>query len=424
MIFIYNLLFPLGFIFFIPSMIIKLIRRSGHKNSYLERFAIYNRKKRQLLNDYQGATWIHAVSVGETVIALNLIKEWQQSAPERKFVLSTTTTTGQALARKRVPEHVIVIFCPIDFYWFVRRTIKIIRPQLLVILETEIWPNLLKQAKKNGAHTVLVNARMSDKSFRGYHRFKLFFRPIFNLFDAICVQTITDMERYKAVSPQVNCQVCGNMKFDQRLPEQLPKLNLAEYFSVAPGRIILAASTHPGEEELIAEVFKKLTQQFDDLKLIIIPRHAERGNEIARQLEQLRISFVQRSKNNLTNQTVDCLLADTTGEMLAFISLADLVIMGKSFAGHDEGHNIIEPAMLGKAIVSGGVLKNFRFVLNAFTQRDAIVTVNHDDELETILSRLFKEPALLQQYGEAAMQVTKEHRGATHKIIKILENYD
>lgn len=404
-------------------MVIKLIKRPGHKNSYLERFALYSREKRQLLSTYQGATWIHSVSVGETVIALNLIETWQKTAPERKFVLSTTTTTGQDLARKRVPANVAVIFCPVDFYYFVRKAVKIVNPALLVILETEIWPNLLKQVKKNGGHTVLVNGRMSDKSSRGYHRFKIFFRPVFSLFDEVCVQTTIDMERYKAVAPQLNCQVKGNMKFDQQLPAKMPQVKLTEYFGTAPQRIMLAASTHPGEEELIATVFKNLKTQFADLKLIIIPRHAERGNEIARQLEQLSVSFTQRSKKSSTKQTVDCLLADTTGEMLAFIRQADLVIMGKSLAGHDEGHNLIEPAMLGKAIVTGNVLKNFRFVLNAFTQRNAIVTVDHDNELENILIRMFKDPALLKQYGETAKQVTEEHCGATHKIIKTLENY-
>lgn len=404
-------------------MIIKLLKRPGHKISYLERFALYSREKRQQLQAYQGATWIHSVSVGETIIALNLIEEWCKTDPVRKFVLSTTTTTGQELAQKRTSKNVAVIFCPIDFYYFVRRAVKIVRPTLLVILETEIWPNLLNQVKKNGGHAVLVNGRMSDKSSRGYHRFRIFFRPIFSLFDEVCVQTTIDMERYKAVAPQLNCQVKGNMKFDQRLPEKMPTVNLNEYFGTTPKRIMLAASTHPGEEELIATVFNKLKAQFSELKLIIIPRHAERGNEIARQLEQQSVSFIQRSKNSSTNQTVDCLLADTTGEMLAFIRQADLVIMGKSLAGHDEGHNIIEPAMLGKAIVTGNVLKNFRFVLNAFTQRNAIVTVDHDDKLENILIRMFKDPALLKQYGETAKQVTEEHCGATHKIIKTLENY-
>ncbi len=404
-------------------MIIKLLKRPGHKISYLERFALYSREKRQMLQASKGATWIHSVSVGETVIALNLIEQWQKTAPERKFVLSTTTTTGQELAQNRAPDNVTVIFCPIDFYFFVRRAVKIINPTLLVILETEIWPNLLKQVKKNGGHTVLVNGRMSDKSSRGYYRFRIFFRPVFSLFDEICVQTTVDMERYLAVAPQANCHVKGNMKFDQRLPEKMPTIDLTEYFGTAPCRIMLAASTHPGEEELIATVFKKLQPLFTDLKLIIIPRHAERGNEIARQLEQHAISFTQRSKNSSTPQTVDCLLADTTGEMLAFIRQADLVIMGKSLAGHDEGHNIIEPAMLGKAIITGAVLKNFRFVLNAFTQRNAIITVDHDNELEDILIRMFKDPALLEKYGTTAKQVTEEHCGATQKIIKTLENY-
>ncbi len=420
MIFVYNLLFPLAFVFFIPGMIIKLIRRPGHKSSYLERFAIYRRDKYRQLQDFRGAIWVHSVSVGETVVALNMIRQWQQREPGCKFVISTTTTTGQELAQRRAPEGCIVIFCPIDFFWFVRKSVKLIQPHLLVVLETEIWPNLLDQVKRHGGYAVLVNGRMSDKSSRGYRRFSMFFAPIFKMFDAICVQTDSDRQRYLAVAPDAKCRLTGNMKFDQQLPAQLPSLDLSLYFGRQYGKVIMAASTHPGEEELIATVFQELKLEYHDIKLILVPRHAERGGEVGRVLNQLGITFVQRSKSAASDEPVDCLLADTTGEMLALIKVADLVIMGKSFAGHHEGHNIIEPAMLGKPIITGALMKNFRFVLNTFTAANAVITVGSDTELKDKLHRLLKEPALLQRYGRAAEQVIQQHRGATEKNIEAI----
>ena len=168
--FIYNLIFPLAFVFFVPGMIIKLIRRPGYKRTFMERFAVFSMAKKKRLKEYQGAAWVHAVSVGETVIAAALIDKWQQAHPERKFVLSTTTTTGQELARKKTNDDVVVIYCPIDFIFFVRRVLSLVKPVMLVIFETEIWPNMIAEARKSGAKVALVNARMSDRSARGYYR--------------------------------------------------------------------------------------------------------------------------------------------------------------------------------------------------------------------------------------------------------------
>lgn len=421
MLWLYNILFPIGFLLFIPGMIVKLFRRPGHKISYPERFSIYSREKKQMLRDFQGGVWIHSVSVGETVIALNLIKEWQKTRPDHKFILSTTTTTGQEIAQNKAPKGVAVIFCPIDFIWFVRRAIKLIKPSQLVILETEIWPNLINQAKKYGARIALVNARMSDRSARGYYRFRNFFRPILEMFDLLCVQTSADRDRFQSIALHSTINVTGNMKFDQTVPTDLPDMDLSEYFGIGEHLILLAASTHPGEEELVAEAYNTIKPQFPDLKLIIVPRHAERGGEVAKILSRLEISFRQRSLGEVWTNPVDCLLADTTGEMLKFMNKADVVIMGKSLAGQNEGHNIIEPAMLGKAIVTGPVLKNFRFVMKAFEDRSALAIVHMDEELPKVLTQLFSDRELRENYGKTARQVTAGHRGATQKTIELLE---
>ncbi len=419
--FIYNLLFPVVFVFFIPGIIIKQIRRSGWKKTFSERFAIFSAERKKELADYQGATWIHSVSVGETQIALDLIAKWKKLRPEHKFVLSTTTTTGQQLARDKMNGMAAVIFCPIDFFWFVKKTFNLIKPAQLVILETEIWPNMLFEAKKRGIGTFLINARMSDKSSRGYRRARVFFAPVLNCFNKICVQSEMDMKRFLSVAPSADVVVTGNLKFDRSVPENLPAIDLSEYFGTGDFQIVLASCTHPGEEKLVADTFLKLKKDFNDARLVIVPRHAERGPAIVEELNDSGISFCRRTQGMNGSDYVDCLLADTTGEMFGFINKADIVIMGKSMAGHDEGHNLIEPALFAKPIVTGSVLTNFRFVLDVLKADNALITISSDAELEPALRKLLGEPALRESLGQAAEQAIARHRGALEKTIKILE---
>ena len=420
--FIYNLIFPLVFLFFVPEMIIKLIRRPGYKKTFMERFAFFSLKRKKFLSAYHGAIWVHAVSVGETVIATALIEKWQKADPKKIFVLSTTTTTGQELARKKASPGVEVIYCPIDFIFLVRKVLRLIQPSMLLIFETEIWPNMIAEAKKSGAKVALVNARMSDHSARGYYRWRCFFRPLLNTFDIIGVQTQQDKERYAAVAPAANIEVTHNMKFDQEVPVNFKSIDLAAYFGAREHQILLAASTHPGEEKLISSVFSEIRNDFPELRLVIVPRHAERGNEIVKILNEQHLSFRRRSEDDgSNNKDVDVLLADTTGEMLSFMDSADVVIMGKSLAGQNEGHNIIEPALLGKAIVCGGVLKNFRYILNIFKNNNALITIDCDEQLVDVLKELFGDTNRREKLGSKAQQVVNTQQGATNNTIKLLE---
>lgn len=422
MLFIYNILFPFVFMIFLPGLLWKLVRRGGKKDNFPERFAIFSKEKFEALKKNEGGVWMHSVSVGETQIALSLISKWRSICPDLKIMLSTTTTTGQALAVSKVPKDVPVIFCPLDFLPFVRKTLKILKPRLLVIFETEIWPNIICETRKNGIPVALVNARISDKSAKGYSFFSFFFAPILQKLSILCVQTEQDKKRFSDISENLPIQVCGNMKFDQSIPENLGGFDLNNYFGAGKNLILMAASTHPGEEELIAKIFKRLKSKYPELKLLIVPRHAERGGEIASILQTLGISFKRKTdKSNSDAMAVDCLLADTTGEMISLMAVADIVIMGKSFAGHDEGHNLIEPALLKKPIITGTVLRNFRFVLNALKEADALITVENDDKLESEIERLVLDENLRKELGEKANKTVEQHKGVTEKTIQILE---
>ena len=419
--FFYNLLMPTVFLFFLPGLLIKFRNRGGWKSTYGERFGRFSAERRRELEAFHGAVWVHAVSVGETVIAMQLVRALQKHRPELRFVISTTTTTGQELARDKCPENATVIFCPIDFWWMVRRTFDVVRPAMLVIFETEIWPNLICEAKKRHVPLLIANGRMSDHSVKGYRKVKFFIGPLLEKFDRLLVQSEADAERYREVAPGAAVAVCGNMKFDQQVNENPGDPGLDDYFGDSPRKVLLGASTHPGEDTLLTQCFVELKAEFPDLKLVLVPRHAERGTDIAAMLMERNVKFARRSQERSAAPPVDVLLADTTGEMMKFINAADVVVMGKSLAGHDEGHNLIEPALLGKPIVTGSVLRNFRFLLKVLEEADAVETVARDEELVTVLRRLLSDPEARAALGNRAKAAIGRHRGATERTVDEIE---
>ncbi|MBR4665530.1 MAG: 3-deoxy-D-manno-octulosonic acid transferase [Lentisphaeria bacterium] len=420
MIFIYRLFFPLAFLFFLPGLVIKLIRRPGRKSNYAERFGIFARDRREELSKMNGAVWIHAVSVGETNVALSLLKKWTAADPARKFVFSTTTTTAQEIAWNKVPAGVEVFFCPIDFTPYVKKVLKLIKPSALVILETEIWPNMVTLARKSGAKVILVNGRISDHSANGYRRFRMFFAPVLRQFHRICAQTALDAERFAGIASDLPVTVTGNIKFDQTPPAGLQGIDLAEFFD---GKFIpvLACSTHAPEEKLMLEAFQEARKNHPELKLVIVPRHAERGNEIENLLRNSGLSYYRRTSGKPLTGKVDCLLADTTGELLKFIRSAEIVLMGKTFCGNDEGQNIIEPAALGKAIVTGPQMKNFKQAFAALIKGNAVLKLETDAELSGAIVKLTEDPELRRELGANAAKAIAAHAGALNKTITILE---
>lgn len=420
MLFLYRLLFPIVFLFFLPGLIWKLIHRPGWKKTYGERFALFSKERKKELKDFEGCVWLHAVSVGETNLALTVLKEWTAREPERKFVLSTTTTTAQEIARNRVPGRTAVIFCPIDFTPFVRRVLNLLKPCALVIFETELWPNMVLMARKRGLRTALVNTRLSDRSFRGYRRFRCFFAPILRAFDAIGAQTETDRERLTAVAPDIASRVTvtGNIKFDQ-LPSDKPGFDFSTVFGKDSGKIVTAASTHSPEDELIVRAFLDVRKKFPSAKLVIVPRHAERGGEIEKILAGSGLNWLRRSTGKGSGEVPDVLLADTTGELAGFLKSSDLVIMGKTLAGNDEGQNIIEPALLGKPILCGPKLKNFRQAIDALKKNHAVRIVEPDSRLAAELESLLADPAAASALGEAALRTMESNRGALQKTMEI-----
>ncbi|OGV78616.1 MAG: hypothetical protein A3K19_31840 [Lentisphaerae bacterium RIFOXYB12_FULL_65_16] len=425
----YNLLFPVAFVLYLPLFIYKLVRRGGFSSHFWERFGLYGAEQKRRLAELNRPVWVHAVSVGEVVAAVTFIKRWQQRNPELTFVLSTTTTTGHATARKSLPANVGLIYCPLDFFIPVLRVLSLVRPRMVAVFEVEVWPNLVCLARRRGIPVVLVNARMSDRSAAGYARHRWFFGHIFGRFSAICAQSPEDETRIRrVVGDTVPVHRCNTMKFDQ-IPDVSgadKRAVLDEAFGGSARVVWIAGSTHAGEEALVADVFGTLRAEFPTLKLVLVPRHQERTADVEAVLKERSLSYRllrPRPGTDATPPPVDILVVNTTGELMNFYASADVVFVGKCLAGQQGGHNIIEPAIFGKPILHGPpeAMQYFRLVTAIFLEEHASIAVPDDAALTGAVRDLLASPARRAALGRRARQVVEEWRGAIDRTLDIIE---
>lgn len=424
--FIYSLLFPLLFALYLPFYLVHIIKRGGLTVDYWERFALFTKAKRARLKALNRPVWIHAVSVGETIAALTFIKKWREAHPDQDMVFSCGTSTGFATAIKKLPENVVPIYCPIDCFFAVMRTLHAVRPSMLCIFEVEIWPNLIYGAKRNGAKVVLVNGRMSDKSSAGYAKWSWIFRPLFRKFDAICVQTDADKERIeRVIGKDDRIHVCDTMKFDQVPDVQNADKTavLDDCFGTGKRIVFTAGSTHPGEEDLVCAAFKNIKATHPELKMVLVPRHCERAAEVEATVKKYgltcRLSVLPEGVSAPTDP-VDVLLVNTTGELMNFFGASDIAYVGKSMAGQTGGHNIIEPAIFGKAILHGAHMENFRQVAELFQEAQATLQVAEDKDFEAKLKHLVEDGELRTAMGCRAREVVDRYRGAIDRTLAII----
>lgn len=426
---LYNLFFDVGLLMAAPFYFLKLWRRGGWREDFGQRWGRYTGILKQTLTSRE-IVWLHAVSVGEVNLCLQLVSELQQQLPYHKIVVSTTTSTGMAELKKRLPGNVSRIYYPIDRYSQVQRALTAIHPQLFVLIESELWPNMIWGLQRRGIPYFLVNARISERSFRRYQAARFLFGPIFAGFRGIAVQTTGDAERLKklGVRPEV-IHVTGSLKFDAAIPSgkaPLDARSLLKQVGVAGDAIILiGGSTHAGEEAILARITRRLRKEFPRLFLILVPRHHERGAEVGRTLTETGLSFLFRSLITPTFQSgegsLDCLLVNTTGELRSFYAVSNLVFIGKSLSAHG-GQNPIEPAALGKAVVVGPHMENFQTIVQQFTQSGAIVQVADEAELELEIRGLLSNPDRREELGKKAMAVVQKNQGAIAKAVEMIES--
>ncbi|WP_459680128.1 lipid IV(A) 3-deoxy-D-manno-octulosonic acid transferase [Vibrio comitans] len=366
--------------------------------------------------------WIHTVSVGETIAATPLIRAIKRQYPNQAILITTTTTTGAEQAEKlaNIAEH---RYMPVDFSWCVRRFLKIVQPKCMLIMETELWPNTLHTVSKSGIPIAVINARLSERSAHRYKKFQSVFDLISQNLDQVLCQHSDDAQRFNNLGiASEKITVTGSLKFDVSVSSALTQQgeHLREKLG-AKRPIWIAASTHEGEDGIIYQAHQKLLEEIPDALLIIVPRHPERFASVAGLSSQHGLKVVSRTENIPVTSDVHVYLGDTMGEMLTLISASDICFMAGSLVGEKVGgHNMLEPAALGKPILNGPSFFNFKDITNQLIQEQALVICQSADEISNNLIRLFKDSSARIQMGSNAYQVVKRNQGAVTKTIDAL----
>ncbi len=418
---IYNLLWPLGLLFFLPGYLVKMFRRGGYREKFGQRLGWYDVDVRKRLARGR-RTWLHAVSVGEVAIALKLANTLRNLEPKSHCVLTTTTTTGFAFADNNAPSWMEVMYSPLDFWPIMRRAFAVIRPSRILLVEAEVWPNLVAIAHARRIPIALVNARLSPRSEQRMRTLRIFVAPTFRLLGLACVQEPDDVDRWAAIGVQrERIHVVGSIKYDPEnihLDAGMPENVLRELSINEQRPILLGGSTHRGEEEVLAHVFRELRPQFPDLFLIVAPRHAERADEIRRNLEQLGLRVALRSQPSVIDPA-DCLLLDSTGELRSWYSIATIVFIGKSLMAHG-GQNPAEAIAVGKPIIFGPNMENFAALARALVEQRAAFQVNSANELQNAVVDLLSDSTLREQLTTNARSLLDRHRGATARTAQLI----
>jgi 3-deoxy-D-manno-octulosonic-acid transferase len=419
----YNLLYPIGLLFFLPGQIAKLVRRGNYRHKLGQRFGIYDADVRARLAAHRN-TWIHAVSVGEVAVALKLVAKLRRLDPEIFCVLTTTTTTGFQVATKEAGDRMEVLYNPLDFWPITHSAFRAIRPVRIVLVEAEVWPNLAAEARQRRVPLALVNARLSKRSEARFHRFRSLIAPTFRCLDALCVQEADDVARWVALGvPRERIHHVGSIKYDPaevRLNPDLPLEILASFGIDRDSPILFGGSTHAGEEEILGEIFQRLRSDFPAFTLIVAPRHVERVPEIRGRLEALGLSVGLRSQASARRTSPpDCLLLDTTGELQHWYAVATIVFVGKSLTARG-GQNPVEPILAGKPVLFGPHMENFSALAQALVVNKAAVQVRDPNSLQEQIAWLLRDREAAFKLVANAVEVLARHSGATERTAAIV----
>ena len=377
--------------------------------------------------DGEQSIWIHAVSVGEVLTVRPLVRDLRARYPWLRIFLSTTTMAGQAVARRNVQDVDEVFYFPFDLPLFVRRTLDLVRPKLFLMMETEIWPNLLRECRRRGIRTALVNGRISSRSFPRYRLVRPFIRRVLADIDRLCVQTEETARRLRQLGADPSrITVTGSLKFDSLDPSTAPgrgRERVLRFFRISRGRLVLVAgSTSKGEEEAVIRAFNRVrtTTTSGSALLILAARHPERFSEVERLCQREGLSTIRRSDLPIDKEPrADAVILDTIGELAQLYQIATAVFVGGSLVPLG-GHNILEPAVHGKPIVFGPHMENFAEIAGAFLANGAAVQVRTARELEDVVVELMADPVRRARLGAAARALVDANRGAKDTTLKVL----
>jgi len=412
MYFLYSLLFGAALVLLSPYLLLKGLRQNKYLHNLRERLGrVPESLASRAAGAEQGSIWVHAVSVGEALAVAPLLKELRGRLPGRALFVSTTTRTGQKVAAQRLEADGTFYF-PLDFAFACRRLLAAVRPALVVIAETEIWPNFLREARRTGARVVFVNGRLSDRSFRRYRWFRFLLRRPLAQVDYFLMQSEEDARRILELgAPAERISVGGNLKFDLPQPRRPAFLDdLVALAQSAP--IIVAGSTLPAEEEKILQALEICGAVGGRHPLLVLaPRHPERFEDVVALLERRGVSYVRRSQGATSNGRPAVFLLDTLGELAGTYAAANVAFVGGSLV-RAGGHNPIEPALWGKPVLFGPSMENFRGIAQALVKAHAAFQVNSPDEMGVLLAALLSNPEACHRAGAAGRALVERERGA------------
>jgi len=428
MYFIYSLLLALGFLILLPRFLFDAFHHGKYVAGFRERLGLLTPTKA----NPRPVIWIHCVSVGETQAARPLVQSLKQRFPDHSIAISTTTLTGQNLAREVFRDNVErVFYFPFDWRWIVRKTLAAVNPAAVLIMETELWPNFLRECEARRIPVAIVNGRLSEQSFRRYRMIKGFMSRVLNGLSLAAVQTDADGRRLRALGLEAaKISVTGSTKFDAGPPSSTSTLTseFRERFKLdSSSPLILAASTHAPEERILLNAFTRVRADSEFTpRLMIAPRHPERFREVATLIQDSGFRSTSRTAvPSLSDSSCDVILLDSIGELPSVYSLAAMVFVGGSIA-KTGGHNILEPAAVGAPVVTGAHTHNFKQIVAVFVKAGAVIQLPPMSEAEAavelanVFQQLLGDPEKRAELGKRAMGVVSQNRGATERTLDLL----
>ncbi len=425
MVLIYNSALLLLSLSLFPYLVLRFLSERKHRTGLFQRLGFIPRR---ILERRSGkpVVWVHSVSVGEVLAAAPLIKQIRRQFPAYQLLLSTTTVTGHGVCLKKVatPDDLVIYF-PLDISFIVRRVLNLFSPRAVLLMETEIWPNLIRKARRRRIPLLLVNGRLSEKSFQRYLGARFFVRPLLHSFSFIGMQTEEGKFRMAKLGalPAV-LEVTGSMKYEAALatvPSEAEVEELRNELSIRTEKVIVAGSTHRGEEQLMVRAYLELRQKYPDLFLILAPRHPERFRKVEDLLRQKNIPFILRSARTKATSECRVMLLDTLGELTKFYALATLAFVGKSLT-QKGGHNPLEPASCGKPVLFGPHMENFREVAEVLTSERGAVEVADLRELVSAFDRLLADGDSAREMGQRARNAVKSRTGCVTRTVSKLRD--
>jgi 3-deoxy-D-manno-octulosonic-acid transferase len=425
MFWLYNVLWLLAFPGVLGYLVLRSLLSGKYRRNLRPRLGLGLKDRVKTIN--REVIWVHALSVGEVLSAVPLIHSLRDQFPEHELFFTTTSETGQEVARERLAgANCRFYYLPLDLWWIVRRTVKTVGASLFVLVETDLWPNLLWCLAREGTPVVLVNGRISDRSFPRYHLGRRFISEVFNRIDVLCMQSEEDGRRMGMLGVEASkVKVIGNIKFDQPPSESLASEGdklVKELGWIPPSFTWIAGSTHPGEEDIILKVYGKLREEFPELGLILAPRSQQRFAEAFSLVQQRGWQTARRSQllgENSRGVNLDVLILDTIGELASFYALGDFAFVGGSLVDFG-GHNPLEAAQRGLPVVFGPHMENFKEIGTILIECGGGFQISTEAELFELIKGWLVAPAKCREQGQKAQGAVEAHRGAVARNLEII----